>query len=162
MALGWDVLCARLAGLNGVLVPVLSCHVFEDMFSGVGFGTRLLVGQYPSPLFWPCGCTLPTGAHQLPALVQGGLCHKTVHVPTHIQALQAMVISRLLEPERLVWKVFQSYHLSHWAMGPASCLARSRQPSGNCQLGCQPTWRPSGLFILTAFNQSLPCCHRMS
>ena len=35
-----------------------------------------------------------------------------VHVPTQIQALQAKVISRLLEPERLAWKVFQVYHLS--------------------------------------------------
>jgi len=35
-----------------------------------------------------------------------------VHVPTQIQALQAKVISRLLEPERLAWKVFQLYHLS--------------------------------------------------
>ncbi len=41
-------------------------------------------------------------------------------------------------------------------MGPASCSARSAQTSCNCQLGCQPTLRPSGLFILTAFNQSLP------
>jgi len=77
------------------------------------------------------------GSSPAPCLVQGGLCHKTVHVPTQIQALQAMVISRLLEPERPAWKVFQLYHLSHWAMGPASCLARSTQPSGNCQLGCQ-------------------------
>ncbi len=35
-----------------------------------------------------------------------------VHVPAQIQALQAMVISRLLEPERLAWKLFQLYHLS--------------------------------------------------
>ena len=35
-----------------------------------------------------------------------------VHVPTQIQALQAKVISRLLEPERLAWKGFQLCHLS--------------------------------------------------
>ena len=35
-----------------------------------------------------------------------------VHVPTQVQALQAKVISRLLEPERLAWKLFQLYHLS--------------------------------------------------
>ncbi len=35
-----------------------------------------------------------------------------VLVPTQIQALQAKVTSRLLEPEGLVWKVFQLYHLS--------------------------------------------------
>ena len=35
-----------------------------------------------------------------------------VHVPTQVQALQAKVISRLLEPERLAWKVFQLYHVS--------------------------------------------------
>ena len=35
-----------------------------------------------------------------------------VHVPTQVQALQAKVISRLLEPERLAWKVFQLYRLS--------------------------------------------------
>ena len=35
-----------------------------------------------------------------------------VHVPTQIQTLQVKVISRLLEPERLAWKVLQLYHLS--------------------------------------------------
>ncbi|DBB03403.1 TPA: hypothetical protein ACH3X3_010767 [Trebouxia sp. C0006] len=35
-----------------------------------------------------------------------------VHVPTQIQALHAKVISRLPEPEKLAWKVFQLYHLS--------------------------------------------------
>ncbi len=35
-----------------------------------------------------------------------------VHVPTQIQALQAKVISQLLEPERLACKVFQLYHRS--------------------------------------------------
>ncbi len=35
-----------------------------------------------------------------------------VHVPTQIQALHAKVISRLQEPEKLAWKVFQLYHLS--------------------------------------------------
>ena len=43
-------------------------------------------------------------------LTHGGV--GLVHVPTQIQALQAKVISRLLEPERLAWKVFQLYHLS--------------------------------------------------
>ncbi|DBB01678.1 TPA: hypothetical protein ACH3X1_000311 [Trebouxia sp. C0004] len=33
-------------------------------------------------------------------------------VPTQIQALQAKVVSRLLKPERLAWKVFQLHHLS--------------------------------------------------
>ncbi|KAL3148214.1 hypothetical protein ABBQ38_014211 [Trebouxia sp. C0009 RCD-2024] len=45
----------------------------------------------------------------LPA--QGGV--GLVEVPTQIQALQAKVVSRLLEPERLAWKVFQLHHLSH-------------------------------------------------
>ncbi|DBA85859.1 TPA: hypothetical protein ACH3X1_005408 [Trebouxia sp. C0004] len=44
----------------------------------------------------------------LPA--QGGV--GLVEVPTQIQALQAKVVSRLLEPERLAWKVFQLHHLS--------------------------------------------------
>jgi hypothetical protein len=35
-----------------------------------------------------------------------------VHVPTQVQPLQAKVIARLLEPERLAWKVFQLNHLS--------------------------------------------------
>ena len=35
-----------------------------------------------------------------------------VEVPTQIQALQAEVVSRLLEPEHLAWKVFQLHHLS--------------------------------------------------
>ncbi|KAL3135293.1 hypothetical protein ABBQ32_007491 [Trebouxia sp. C0010 RCD-2024] len=42
---------------------------------------------------------------------QGGV--GLVEVPTQIQALQAKVVSRLLEPERLAWKVFQLHHLSH-------------------------------------------------
>ena len=40
---------------------------------------------------------------------QGGV--GLVEVPTQIQALQAKVLSRLLEPERLAWKVFQLHHL---------------------------------------------------
>ena len=48
-------------------------------------------------------------ASSLP-LTHGGV--GLVHVPTQVQALQAKVISRLLEPERLAWKVFQLYHLS--------------------------------------------------
>ncbi|KAL0038486.1 hypothetical protein WJX77_008030 [Trebouxia sp. C0004] len=44
----------------------------------------------------------------LPA--QGGV--GLVEVPTQIQALKAKVVSRLLEPERLAWKVFQLHHLS--------------------------------------------------
>ena len=35
-----------------------------------------------------------------------------MEVPTQIQALQAKVVSRLLEPERLAWKLFQLHHLS--------------------------------------------------
>ncbi len=35
-----------------------------------------------------------------------------VPVPTQVQALQAKVVSRLLEPESLAWRVFQLYHLS--------------------------------------------------
>ena len=35
-----------------------------------------------------------------------------MEVPTQIQALQAKVVSRLLEPEHLAWKVFQLHHLS--------------------------------------------------
>ena len=34
-----------------------------------------------------------------------------VHMPTQVQALQAKVVSRLLEPEQLAWKVFQNHHL---------------------------------------------------
>ena len=42
---------------------------------------------------------------------QGGV--GLVEVPTQIQALQAKVVSRLMEPERLAWKVFQLHHLSN-------------------------------------------------
>ena len=41
---------------------------------------------------------------------QGGV--GLVEASTQIQALQAKVVSRLLEPERLAWKVFQLHHLS--------------------------------------------------
>ena len=59
----------------------------------------------------PSGAALFPGelASSLP-LTHGGV--GLVHVPTQVQALQAKVISRLLEPERLAWKVFQLYHLS--------------------------------------------------
>ena len=50
----------------------------------------------------------PGAAGELTSSLGCGL----VHVPTQIQALQAKVISRLLEPERLAWKLFQLYHLS--------------------------------------------------
>ena len=36
-----------------------------------------------------------------------------MEVPAQVQALQAKVVSRLLEPERLAWKVFQLHHLSN-------------------------------------------------
>ncbi len=46
------------------------------------------------------------------------------HVPTQVQALQAKAISRLLEPERLAWKVFQLYHLSQASqVQPLGCGA---------------------------------------
>ena len=57
------------------------------------------VAQFP----WELTSSLP--------LSKGGL--GLVHVPTQIQALQAKVVSRLLEPESMAWKVFQLYHLSH-------------------------------------------------
>ena len=41
---------------------------------------------------------------------QGGV--GLVEVPTQVQALQAKVVSRFLEPERLAWKMFQLHHLS--------------------------------------------------
>ena len=47
---------------------------------------------------------------------QGGV--GLVEVPTRIQALQAKVVSRLLEPERLAWKVLQLHHLSN---APHTC-----------------------------------------
>ncbi len=70
---------------------------------------------------------------ELPELAPGGSLHPgraasmlpyqaggvgLVDVQTQIQALQAKVVSRLLEPERLAWKVFQS----HW-LYPPSCGA---------------------------------------
>ena len=47
-----------------------------------------------------------------------------MHVPSQIQALHAKVISRLLEPERLAWKVFQLHHLSQAShVRPLGCGA---------------------------------------
>ena len=62
-------------------------------------------------------------------LSKGGLGF--VHVPTQIQALQAKVISRMLELGRMAWKVFQLHRLSrasqvqplgYWASIPFSTL----------------------------------------
>ncbi len=56
-----------------------------------------------------------------------------VHVPTQIQALQAKVTFRLLEPERLAWNVFQLYHLSQassfffWVTGELSTLRQMKK-----------------------------------
>ena len=74
----------------------------------------LLQGNSQGSAQLPCGAP---GAALFPGeltsslpLARGGV--GLVHVPTQIQALQAKVISRLLEPERLAWKVFQLHHLS--------------------------------------------------
>ena len=54
-------------------------------------------------------------------LLKGGV--GLVHMPTQIQTLQAEVVSRLLEPERLAWKMIQLYRLSQasargqWVLG---------------------------------------------
>ncbi|DBA97741.1 TPA: hypothetical protein ACH3X3_012621 [Trebouxia sp. C0006] len=67
-------------------------------------GSAHLPSSGPGAALFPgeLTCSLP--------LSKGGV--GLVHVPTQIQALQAKVISRLLEPERLAWKVFQLRHLS--------------------------------------------------
>jgi len=52
----------------------------------------------------------PLGLTSSLPLSKGGV--GLVHVPTQVQALQARTIFRLLEPERLAWRVFQLYHLS--------------------------------------------------
>ena len=74
----------------------------------------LLQGNLQGSAQLPCeapGAALFPGelTSSLP-LPKGGV--GLVHVPTQVQALQAKVISRLLEPERLAWKVFQLHDLS--------------------------------------------------
>ncbi len=91
-----------------------------------------------------------------------------VHVPTQIQALQAKVISRLLEPERLAWKVFQLYHLSQGSqvqpVGYGASILFSTLSTDQLQLPARVSAYVAALraLILTAFNQSLPCYHWIS
>ena len=59
--------------------------------------------QAPTAALYPSQIT----SSLLPA--EGGV--RLVHVPTQVQARQANVVSRLLEPEQLAWKVFQTHHL---------------------------------------------------
>ncbi len=54
----------------------------------------------------------------------------------------------------------EKWHQISWGIrvistGPASCSARSEQTSCSCQPGCQPTWRPSELYILRQAGQRL-------
>ena len=86
----------------------------------------LLQGNPQGIAHLPCE---PLGAALFPgeltsslSLAKGGV--GLVHVPSQIQALQAKVISRLLEPERLAWKVFQLHHLSQAShVRPLGCGA---------------------------------------
>ena len=86
----------------------------------------LLQGNPQGIAHLPCE---PLGAALFPgeltsslSLAEGGV--GLVHVPSQIQALQAKVISRLLEPERLAWKVFQLHHLSQAShVRPLGCGA---------------------------------------
>ncbi len=118
--------------------------------------------QGSSPASYP----RPRGAHQLPTLVQGELTSSLpsskggvglVHVLTRVQALQAKVVSRLLEPERLAGKVFQLYHLSQASQVHAvkGCAAFSGQhfvehAQYSCQLQC-----PARLSVCVAAFRAL-------
>ena len=86
---------------------------------------------------------------------QGGV--GLVEVPTQIQALQAKVVSRLLEPERLAWKVFQLHHLSsapHTRALAYGATILFSTVSINClQLPARLTW------YVTAFKALQP--HRL-
>ena len=83
---------------------------------------------------------------------QGGV--ELVEVPTQIQALQAKVVSRLLEPERLAWKVFQLHHLSSapqaQQLAYGATILFSTLSTGSLQLPA----RRSG--YVTAFRALLP------
>ena len=61
------------------------------------------LSQAPTASLYPGQIT----SSLLPA--RGGV--GVVHMPTQVQALQAKVVSRLLEPEQLARKVFQNHHL---------------------------------------------------
>ncbi len=74
------------------------------LVQGCSHGSAHLPSSGPGTALFPGELT-----SSLP-LTKGGV--GLVHVPTQIQALQAKVLSRLLEPERLAWRVFQLYHLT--------------------------------------------------
>ena len=86
---------------------------------------------------------------------QGGV--GLVEVPTQIQALQAKVVSRLLEPERLAWKVFQLHHLSSAphtrALAYGATILFSTVSISCLQLPARLTW------YVTAFKALQP--HRL-
>ena len=86
-----------------------------------------------------------------------------VQLPTQVQALQAKVISRLLEPERLAWKVFQLYHLSQALSGSALGLW-GQHPVQHAQYGPIATASPAvslrdGLQSSSSSPRSVSPCH---
>ena len=86
---------------------------------------------------------------------QGGV--GLVEVPTQIKALQAKVVSRLLELERLAWKVFQLHHLSSAphtrALAYGATILFSTVSISCLQLPARLTW------YVTAFKALQP--HRL-
>ena len=84
-------------------------HSHGDAALALAQGNSQDSAALPGPS--PSGALFPRVLTSSLPPAQGGV--GLVEVPTQIQALQAKVVSRLMEPERLAWKVFQLHHLSN-------------------------------------------------
>ena len=89
-----------------VVVVALTCNEYLSLPKKKILKTLLPCLAQAPPVPYSLGCSPAPCPH-----AQGGV--GLVEVPTQIQALQAKVVSRLMEPERLAWKVFQLHHLSN-------------------------------------------------
>ena len=156
------VACMACGGLH-ILLRLPSSHLCNEYPSlpkkeEKGCTTLMLLAQF-FPRAMPDCPLLPLGRHcsqgsSLPSS-KGGV--GLVHVPTRVQASQAKVVSRLLEPERLAWKVFQLYHPSQASQVHAvkGCAAFSDQHSvQHAQYSCQLQW-PARLSVYVAAFRAL-------
>ena len=128
-------------------------HSQSDAALALAQGNSQTPAQLPS--LAPLGALFPGVLTSSLPPAKGGV--GLVEVPTQVQALQAKVVSRLLEPERLAWKVFQLHHLGKAPqprqLGYGAGILFSTLPTASLQLP------PRLLGYVTAFRALQP--HRL-
>ena len=125
-------------------------HNHSDAAVALAQGNSQSPAHLPSQA--PSGALFPGVLTSSLPPAQGGV--GLVEVPTQIQALQAKVVSRLLEPERLAWKVFQVHQLAKAPqLGYGAGILFSTLPTSSLHLP------PRLLGYVTAFRALQP--HRL-